>query len=387
MVSPVRLVKGYIDFTPETIRFSKMEARLRGSYLRIEGSVRDYLLWERSKIDLRIRAPNLDIGDFRLKKGAEGGWIWASGIPLPEFGRLALRVEEGKWRYTVFSNLTAQITMAEGRLDLEKFNFEVKGGEVDLAALVDLGNEGGVAFELKPRMSHVDAGRFFKDFDLQERVWITGAFSLWGSMMGRGRNEREVRRSLEGTLKVKMERGRIRRFHILSKVFSLLNVSQLFRGRLPKLAGEGLPYKTITGEIGIAKGIARTEGLLVDSDAMKISIIGEADIARETLDVTVGLHPMGTVDTIVSSVPLVGRILAGEDASIISYYVEVKGNFSNPKVKHIPLKSMEKGLIEIMRRLLETPLHIIPGGKGPMGSGKGDRGGSPEDEGKPEDFH
>jgi hypothetical protein len=96
---------------------------------------------------------------------------------------------------------------------------------------------------------------------------------------------------------------------------------------------------------------------------------------------------METVDAIVSKVPVVGRILAGEDASIISYYVEVKGDFSNPKVKHIPLKSMEKGLVEIMKRLLETPMYIIPRGKGPMDSGERDRGGFPEDEGKPEDFH
>ncbi|MCK5552030.1 MAG: AsmA-like C-terminal domain-containing protein, partial [Deltaproteobacteria bacterium] len=316
MVSPVRLVKGYIDFTPKMIRFSNMEARLRGSYLSIEGSVRDYLRWERSKIDLGIRAPNLDIGDFRLKKGGERGWIWASKIPFPESGRLALRVDEGRWRYTVFSNLTAQITMAEGRLDLERFNFNVKGGEVDLTAWVDLGNEGGVAFALNPKLSHVDAGRFFRDLGLEERIWITGAFNLWGNLMGRGHNEKELRRSLEGKLRVGMEKGRIRRFRLLSKVFSLFNVLQLFKGKLPGLTGEGLPYNTITGEIGIAKGIARTNNLLVDSDAMKITIIGEADIVREALDLTVGLRPLGTVDTIVSNVPVVGRILAGEDESI-----------------------------------------------------------------------
>jgi len=381
MVSPVRFVKGYIHFTQKIIRFSNMEAHLKGSYLNIEGSLRDYLSWERSKIDLHIKAPNLDVGDFRLTKGA-GEWMWRGGITLPEFGRIALQVEEGKWRYTVFSNLTAHITLAEGRLNLERFNCEVKGGEVDVTAWMDVGNEGEGAFALNPTLSHVDAGRFFKDFNLQERVWITGAFNLWGSLMGRSGNGEGLRRSLEGNLMVRMEKGRIRRFHILSKVFSLLNVSQLFKGKLPELTGEGLPYNTITGEIGIAKGIARTENLLVDSDAMRITIIGEADIARETLDFTVSLHPMGTVDAIVSRVPLVGRILVGEDESIICYYVEVKGDFSNPRVKHIPLRSMEKGLIEIVRRLLKTPMHIIPRGKRAMGSGDHNR----KDEGEPKDF-
>ena len=177
-----------------------------------------------------------------------------------------------------------------------------------------------------------------------------------------------------------MEKGRIRRFRLLSKVFSLLNVLQLFKGKLPGLTGEGLPYNSITGEIGIAKGIARTNNLLVDGDAMKMTIIGEADIAREALDLTVGVRPLGTIDTIVSNVPVVGRIIAGEDDSVIAYYVEVKGDFSSPKVRHIPLKSMEKGLIGMIRRVLETPIHVIPMKKEWIGSGSYEGSQFPEDE-------
>jgi uncharacterized protein YhdP len=383
MVSSIHFLKGYIDFTQKMIRFSDMEARLHGSYLKIDGSVRDYLPWERAKIDLHIQAPNLNTGDFGLKKGGKGEWMWKGGIALPEFGRVTLRIDDGTWRYAAFSNLTADITLAEGRITLERCNCGVKGGEVDLTAWMDLGSRDEGVFALNPTLSRIDIGQFFRDFNVEERVWITGAFNLWGSLMGRGRNLKGLRESLEGKIRVRMEKGRIQRFHILSKIFSLLNVSQLLKGKLPELTGEGLPYNTITGEIEIAKGIARTENLLVDSDAMKITVIGEADIVRESLDLTVGLHPLGTVDTILSKVPVVGRILAGEDESIISYYVEVKGDFSNPKVKHIPLKSMEKGLIEIMRRVLETPMHIIPRGKN---SNSRDHSGFPEDDGEPGNF-
>ncbi len=363
MVSPVRFRKGHIHFTPTVIRLSKMEARLRGSRLKIDGSLRDYLAWKRSKIDLRIRAPNLDIEDFRLNKGGDGEWLWRGGIVLPKFGEVTVRVKEGRWRFTDFSNLTADITLAEGRLNLERFHCEVKGGKVDLTAWVNLVEKGEVVFALNPKLTHIDAGRFFRDLGLEERVWITGTFNLWGSVMGRGRNGKELRRSLQGKLSVGMEKGRIRRFRLLSKVFSLLNVLQLFKGRLPELTDEGFPYKRITGEIGISKGIAKTNNVLVDSDAIRITMIGEADVARETLDLTMGLCPLGTVDTIVSRVPMVGRILAGEDGAVIAYYVEVKGDFSDPQVRHIPLKSMEKGLIGLIRRILETPIHIIPAEK------------------------
>jgi hypothetical protein len=379
MGSPIRLLKGSINLTPKTIGFSNMEAQVRGSSLRIEGSIEDYLHWRRSKVDLRVQSSRLDVRDFRLKKGMEGEWIWRGGIPLPESGRIALRVEEGKWRYTEFSNLAAQIALTDGRLNLEGLQCEVEGGEVALTAWMDLAPEGGLAFGLNLSLSHVDAGRFFRDFDLEERVWITGAFNLWGSLVGRGHSGEEVRRSLGGKLRVRMERGRIRRFHILSKVCSLLNVWQVFKGKLPELTGEGLPYNTIIGDIGIDEGIAKTENFLVDSDAMKITIIGQADLARETLDVTMGLCPLGAVDTIVSSVPVVGRILAGEDDSVIAYYVEVKGDFSDPRVKHIPLKSMERGLIGMIRRALETPIRVIPGPSAGQDFGKSGDEEEPED--------
>ena len=102
MVSPVRFLNGEVHFTPKMVWLSKMEARSEGSYLKIQGSVRDYLAWKRSKIDLRIRAPKLDMGDFRLKKGRKGEGILGGGIPFPEFGKIVLRVEEGKWRFTSF---------------------------------------------------------------------------------------------------------------------------------------------------------------------------------------------------------------------------------------------------------------------------------------------
>ncbi len=313
---------------------------------------------------LAIEGTNLSVKGVNLPIEVTSGKVLFSN---DRFRLIGLRGKVGKWRNTGFSNLTADITLTKDRLHLEGFNCGMNGGEVELTAWVDLDSEDGVAFTLNPMLSHVDVGWLFRDFGMQERVWITGAFNLWGSLMGRGHSEEDVRRSLEGKLRVRMGKGRIRRFHILSKIFSLLNVSQLLKGKLPELTGEGLPFNTITGEIEIAKGIAKTENLLVDSDAMKITIIGEADIARKSLDLTVGLQPLGTVDSIVSRVPVVGRILTGEDESIISYYVEVKGDFSNPEVKHIPLKSMEKGLIEIMRRLLETPKNIIPREKGGEG--------------------
>jgi len=102
--------------------------------------------------------------------------------------------------------------------------------------------------------------------------------------------------------------------------------------------------------------VATTDDFLVDSDAMRITLIGKIDLGRNLIDVRIGVHPLVTIDTILSSVPIVGYILTGEGKGFISYFYQVKGNLDNPKIEAIPLKSIEEPSWGVIKRLLLTPL-------------------------------
>ena len=54
----------------------------------------------------------------------------------------------------------------------------------------------------------------------------------------------------------------------------------------------------------------------------------------------IGLQPLGTVDSLVSSIPLIGNILTGKEKSLIVYSLEVTGSLSNPQVKNVPFKNI-----------------------------------------------
>jgi uncharacterized protein YhdP len=103
-------------------------------------------------------------------------------------------------------------------------------------------------------------------------------------------------------------------------------------------------------------GVASTEDFLVDSDAMKITIVGKVDLGRNWIDARVGVHPLGTVDTVLSSVPVAGYILTGKDKAFLSVIYEVKGDLNDPKIDAIPVKGLGEGFLGILQRLLETPL-------------------------------
>lgn len=99
-----------------------------------------------------------------------------------------------------------------------------------------------------------------------------------------------------------------------------------------------------------------TEDLLVDSDAMRITAIGKVDLSKNLIDAKIGIHPLVTLDTILSHVPIAGYILTGKDKAFISYLYEVKGPLNDPMIEAVPVKAFGEGVFGIIKRLLETPL-------------------------------
>jgi uncharacterized protein YhdP len=191
----------------------------------------------------------------------------------------------------------------------------------------------------------------------EEKVDVSGRVHVSKVVLsGEGNDLQEVKASLNGSLRLECLNGVIERFNILSKVFSVLNVSQLFKLRFPDLKTKGLPFRSITANITVKEGVASTEDFLVDSDAMRITLVGKVDLKKSTIDARVGVHPLGTVDTVLSHVPIVGYILTGKEKAFLSVVSEVKGDLDDPKVEAIPLKSAGEGFLGLLKRILETPI-------------------------------
>jgi hypothetical protein len=247
----------------------------------------------------------------------------------------------------------------DGKLHFYPFYFKRAGG--------DFWGEGwlwpaekGIGFEIKPRVSNMEARSFLRTLFQKgegERVVVTGSVHIDKvELRGEGEDFQKMKESLTGSLRLEFEDGVIERFNVLAKIFSILNVSQLFRGRFPDLATKGLPYHHIMANIHIKDGVASTDDFVVDSDAMKITIFGSVDLGKNSINARIGIHPLVTLDTVLSNVPVAGYILTGDNKAFLSYIYEVKGNLDDPKIEAIPIKSMGEGFWGIIKRLLETPL-------------------------------
>jgi hypothetical protein len=153
--------------------------------------------------------------------------------------------------------------------------------------------------------------------------------------------------------------GVLKQFHIISKVFSLLNVSQLFKMQFPDMAKEGMPFTTVSASLSLEKGVLSSDDVLIDSDAMKISMTGKADLVHDKIDATVGISPLGTVDKLINNIPIAGWVLGGKEQSLLLALFKVDGPVSDPDADMVPVRSVSSKAMGIFRRLLHLPVKIF----------------------------
>jgi hypothetical protein len=360
---PLSRMEGSLLFFPEEIRFDEVKGVLGDSPIAFSGSISRIEQRPESGqwISFQVSSPQMDFTSFFSKRETvsllsfEKVSEWLSHWSFN--GRLD--IDRGKYGALDYQDLKVEMKTIEEKLVFHPLQSKVDGGDIWGEAWIQP-SEKGIRFEIKPRISNIDAKAFLRTLlqkSEEEKVMVSGRIhinkvELWGE----GEDFQKVKESLNGSLRLEINEGVIERFNVLSKIFSILNVSQLLRGRLPDLKTKGLPFHQILADIHVKDGIASTDDLVVDSDAMKITLIGKVDLAKNQIDARIGVHPLVTLDTVLSKVPIAGYILTGKDKAFLSYVYEVKGGLDDPKIEAIPIKSLGQGFWGIITRLLETPI-------------------------------
>lgn len=344
----VERVQGTLAYQKDNLQISALSGTLGKSTLWMKGSVKEL---KNPVADLSVSSPHLEVEDlFPLFGGSGEG---ESRVTL----RAHLAASEGRFSDIPFQHLRCNVLLENKVLHLQPFDFAAFEGEVSGRLKSDF-NQVPVHHTLSYNVQKVSADRLMRAMGVKKQE-ITGAMSLQGEVAGRGDNPAEWKRSAQGNVKLKVERGSIRKFSTLSKVFSILNVSQLFKFQLPDMVSGGMPFNRITGDFALKDGVASTENLFLDSNAMNISAVGRVNLARNELDLNIGVQPLQTVDKVVSKIPIVGWVLTGKDKSLITTYFEAKGRIDDPQVTAVPVKSLAKGVFNIFKRVFQLPARLI----------------------------
>jgi uncharacterized protein involved in outer membrane biogenesis len=341
-----------------TMNVRQLRLRAGGRAFEVRGTVGE---GEQTDLTVTGQVPLILLTDYLPLVRSTGGLVIANlrlrGDRSARTFHGTLEIRQGQ---LTLSGLPADFREVQAALELQGNRTQIREWRARLAegtfrAAGEIGLHGG-RWDLRLTFQEED-GRA-EQFPLggsRGKGEVTGLLSLGGLLTSGGEESADFWRNLGGDLELVLRDGRIGRYTVTAKILALLNVAQLVDLKGPELTAEGMPYQRLTADIKIARGIARTDNLVLDSRAMKVTAVGAVNLAEDTVDLTVAVKPFQNVDRILTTIPLAGWLLGGKEKSIFVAYYHVTGSLREPQVTAVPLKSVGRNAFGIFRNLLEIP--------------------------------
>jgi len=296
------------------------------------------------------RAPERRAIRISGAKFSAGSVSIGSGAPV-EIGSFEVTIPDGQVYGHAFRDVNASGAVtkdsADGRLRLI-----IDGGEASASVRYYRNPAALNLFDTDITLNGVMLDKIIASFGVESKI-ISGP--VYGkAKLNRTRNAKDLVSGLNGSISLRAEKGRLYKFLILSRIFSIVNIisiDELFR--------DGLPYKTVAGDFTVTNGVLATERLYLDSDSMRMSALGKIDLNVPDIESFLAVRPFVTLDKIISSVPLAGWVITGKEQSVVSFYYEISGPLVNPDVSPAPIKGMAKDIPGILERLVTPPGDIM----------------------------
>lgn len=255
-----------------------------------------------------------------------------------------------------FSNAEGLIKDHAGVFTLYPLNFQTGEGYCLARVEFDRNHPQGL-LKISGHAEDIDATLLHGDI-FKERGLIKGP--LRGDFYVEGTpSDGRFWNSAVGGMHLQVNNGTLRKFRGLAKVFSILNVSQLFTFKLPDVDREGMPFTLLEGSVRFENGWMRTEDMRVIGEAMNLSLLGQQSLVEDRLDYHLGVMPLRTVDKVVTSIPIAGWVLAGEDKALFTAHFKIEGSSSSPKVTVVPVDSISGTVFGIVKRTLGLPGKLV----------------------------
>jgi uncharacterized protein YhdP len=351
--APLRVerVQGTISYNREkdALQIAGLTGTLGRSTLQLKGGAHD--LQRHPQIDITVGSPHLELDDITPLFGGSAG----SGS-RPTI-KAQIYATEGKALDIPFQRLKTTVLLEDGIVYLQPMELNALDGTLSGKLKIEF-PPGPPRYQVSLNMQKASAERVMHVIGAQKEE-LTGSMTVVAELVGSGDNAAQFRKSATGAVDLKVEHGTIKRFSTMSKIFSILNVSQLFRFHLPDMVSGGMPYNKISGDFALHEGIATTKNLLLDSNAIKFSAVGKVDLHRDELDFNIAAQPLQTVDKVVRRIPIIGYVIAGDDHSFVTTSFEARGKIEDPNVTAVPFKSLGKGVLNTFKRLLSLPKRLI----------------------------
>ncbi|MFZ5570270.1 MAG: AsmA-like C-terminal domain-containing protein [Thermodesulfobacteriota bacterium] len=190
-----------------------------------------------------------------------------------------------------------------------------------------------------------------------EQKYVTGQCTLDARLTGLpGKWE-------NGHVTVSAENGVLHQMPALSKIFTLINVTDLFsKSKIRNIFAEGYPYShmKLTGDISGDRCHIREAFIL--GDGLDFFIKGSIGLSDNSLDLIVYAKPFKSIDSVVTTIPLVGKDLGGGEKGLVLIPIRLTGTIGKPAVafhKGGPLENDKQYLRNLIKQTISLPSKMV----------------------------
>ena len=286
------------------------------------------------KLDIGLDFSFLDTTDFTAPAGYVSHVTWGEWIhvnPVIRFlarsrGTGSLKIARGKTAWRTFADFKANLEGNSGFIRAPAWQMNFADGVLRGSALFDIRENPGKPLTLDFQGDHLQMERMMLSAD-PNKVRVEGRALTEGHIewkLGPGKENHGLHKT--GTVQVSVKDGVIYRFEILSKIFSMVNLGSILRGRLPDLISQGLPFYRLTWSMDVFNDKWKVKDLKLLSDSARMDASGMYFSGQDRMDFKVDVSPLVGIDTIVSG-------LFGNEGKTLTATVRVRGSPEDPDVR------------------------------------------------------
>ncbi len=354
VADPIAVNHFSIEGSGNQLRIAPSQVSLRNSLLVVDG-----LLDNRNgnlTVDLNVEADRLDEELIRtLERLAKGR------ADAPEKSEAAsTNAPRGEIHVKAADFIYGGLTWSQVQADV-RIDGRATAVDVHQANLCGIAVSGTLAFSPRGASLHITPRA--TGASLQETagcLWpkpvkATARYDLTGEINLPPTRENPVR-FISGTMEFSSNDGRIEYAGVLMKIFSVLNVTEVFTGGKSDLTEAGYGYTKAYAKADIAGGKLQFSEILLDGNSLKLTGQGTIALDSREADITLLAAPLKTIDRIVDKVPIVNYIAGG---SLISIPLRLTGPIHDIKVSPMSPSAVGKGVLNLMERTLKAPFKLV----------------------------
>jgi hypothetical protein len=276
------------------------------------------------QMDVSITGNKLDASMDYMAPGEAG----KENTLLADFPAINLKMDLGELVLTPampFTSVSASLNCTAARC--ESANVSAIAGKGQVKASIARPN-GVRQFNL----SSSNAGDFLRAVDATDRMF-GGTLQLAGNY-----NDGISPPGLSARLII--QKFTMKNSEILGRILSIGSLTGLRNA----LTGSGIDFQKLSADIYSRGGIITVKDGKASGNALGITVGGTVDTRKSHINVRGAIAPAAMINTVLSNIPLIGKI-AGGDAGLIAFNYSVEGPLSDPSVMVNPFSAVTPGFL------------------------------------------